>query len=441
MTDKSLIEAWDKAHFWHPFTQMKEYEAEPALIITEGRGFFLVDADGREYIDGVSSLWCNVHGHRKREIDEAIRKQLDRIAHSTTLGPTHPPAAELAKRLADLAPPGLTRVFYSDCGATAVEIALKMAFQYWRLKGAPDKTRFIALRESYHGDTIGAVSVGGIDLFHHIFRPLLFDAVFVSSPFRREPDDWLKELDAALAEHRGRVAALILEPLVQGAGGMLVYDEACLAGAAELCRRYDVLLIADEVATGFGRTGKMFACEHAGVTPDLMCLAKGITAGYLPLAATLATDEIYEAFLGDYAEFKTFFHGHTYTGNPLACAAALANLDLFEKERLLESLPPKIELAAQRLTDMQELPHVGDARIKGLMGGVELVADKASGTPYPLEAKMGVRVCLAARKRGLLIRPLGNVIVIMPPPAMPLDLLARQMDIIYAAIEEATAAG
>ena len=438
MATKQQIEAWDKAHFWHPFTQMKEYVEEPALIIAEGRGFFLFDADGREYIDGVSSLWCNVHGHRKQEIDDAIRGQLDRIAHSTTLGPTHEPAARLAKRLVEIAPPGLNKVFYSDAGATAVEIALKMAFQYWQLKGRPDKTTFVALEESYHGDTIGAVSVGGIELFHRVFKPLLFDTVLVPSPFRREPKDWLATLEDVIAARHERIAALILEPLVQGAGGMLVYDTACLAGAADICRRHKVLLIADEVATGFGRTGKMFACEHAGATPDLMCVAKGLTGGYLPLAATLATDEIYRAFLGDYAEFRTFFHGHTFTGNPLACAAALASIDLFESEGILEHMGPKIDLVAARLGQMAGLPHVGHVRVKGLMGGIELVKDKAALTPYAPEEKMGMRVCLAARRRGLLMRPLGNVIVVMPAPAMPIDLLARQVNIVYAAIREVT---
>lgn len=438
MATKEQIEAWDKAHFWHPFTQMQEYGEEPALVIAEGRGFHLIDADGNAYIDGVSSLWCNVHGHRKREIDDAVRAQLDRIAHSTTLGPTHEPAAVLAKRLADITPPGLNRVFYSDAGAAAVEIALKMAFQYWQLKGRPAKTRFLALRESYHGDTIGAASVGGIELFHSIFKPLLFEAAFVSTPFRREPAEWLAELEAVLDEEHAQTAALILEPLVQGAAGMLVYDKACLAGAAELCKRYDVLLIADEVATGFGRTGRMFACEHADVAPDLMCLGKGLSGGYLPLAATLATDDIYSAFLGDYSEFKTFFHGHTFTGNPLACAASIASIDLFASERLLDQMPAKVERVERRLADMAALPHVGHVRHAGLMAGVELVADKLAMTPYPLEAKMGVRVCLAARRCGLLMRPLGNVIVIMPAPAMPAHLLAQQLDIIYAAIIEAT---
>ncbi|RJR14605.1 MAG: adenosylmethionine--8-amino-7-oxononanoate transaminase [Nitrospiraceae bacterium] len=422
---KRQIEKLDKKHLWHPFTQMKEWEQESPLIITEGRGSFLKDIYGKWYIDGVSSLWVTVHGHRKKEIDDAVKGQIDRISHSTLLGLTHPPAAELAGRLVRIAPKGLSRVFYSDNGSTSVEIGLKMAFQYWQHKGNRRKTKFICLNNSYHGDTIGAVSVGGIDLFHSIFSPLLFESCKVPSPhcYRCELGKeyhscglfCLNAAEKIIKKHKLELAALIIEPLMQGAGGMIDAPSGYLKGIRQLCNSYDVLMIADEVATGFGRTGKMFACEHEDVQPDILCLAKGITGGYLPLAATLATEEIYTAFLGNYSELKTFFHGHTYTGNQLACAAAIANLDLFKKEKTLQKLGKKIEILTGELLSMATFKHVGNIRQKGFMVGVELVKDKKTGEPYPLEDKIGWKVCYAAREKGLIIRPLGNVIVLMPP--------------------------
>lgn len=422
---KRHIEKLDKKHLWHPFTQMKEWEQESPLIITEGRGSFLKDIYGKWYIDGVSSLWVTVHGHRKKEIDDAVKGQIDRISHSTLLGLTHPPAAELAGRLVRIAPKGLSRVFYSDNGSTSVEIGLKMAFQYWQHKGNRRKTKFICLNNSYHGDTIGAVSVGGIDLFHSIFSPLLFESCKVPSPhcyrceLRKEYHSCglfcLNAAEKIIKNHKRELAALIIEPLMQGAGGMIDAPSGYLKGIRQLCNSYDVLMIADEVATGFGRTGKMFACEHEDVQPDILCLAKGITGGYLPLAATLATEEIYTAFLGNYSELKTFFHGHTYTGNQLACAAAIANLDLFKKEKTLQKLGKKIEILTSELLSMATFKHVGNIRQKGFMVGIELVKDKKTGEPYPLEDKIGWRVCYAAREKGLIIRPLGNVIVLMPP--------------------------
>ncbi len=341
----------------------------------------------------MSSLWCNVHGHRHPRIDAAVREQLDSVAHSTMLGLSHRPGIELASRLVELAPPGLTRVFYSDSGSTATEIALKMAFQYWRQRGE-ERHSFVALRMAYHGDTIGSVSVGGIDLFHSMYRPLLFDTL------KAEPGD-LDDMDRLLEEHAGDVAAVIMEPLVQGAAGMLMHPEGYLRGVRELCDRHGVLLILDEVATGFGRTGRMFACEHEDVAPDLLCLAKGITGGYLPLAATLATERIYDGFLGEFEEFRTFFHGHTYTGNPLACAAALATLDVFEEERTLEGLEAKIALLGDLLGPVAELPVVREVRRCGFMVGIEL-------SDFPLSARMGHRVTLEARARGAIVRPLGR---------------------------------
>jgi adenosylmethionine-8-amino-7-oxononanoate aminotransferase len=392
-------------------------------VVERAEGTDLIDVDGRRYIDGVSSLWCNVHGHRHPRIDAAVRDQLERVAHSTMLGLTHRPAIELARRLVELAPPGLTRVFYSDSGSTAAEIALKMAFQFWRQRGE-DRPRFVALRMAYHGDTIGSVSVGGIDLFHSLYRPLLFDTL------KAEPGD-VSEMERLLREHEGQVAAVIMEPLVQGAAGMLVHPEGYLGAVRELCDRHDVLLVLDEVATGFGRTGRMFACEHEHVSPDLLCLAKGITGGYLPLAATLASERIYEGFLGEFEEFRAFFHGHTYTGNPLACAAALATLDVFREEGTLGRLGPKIELLAALLEPLAAHPAVREVRRRGFMVGIEL-------DEFPLDLRMGHRVTLEARRRGAIIRPLGDVVVLMPPLAISEADLRRLVTITADAIDAAT---
>ncbi len=426
MTTRELADL-DRRLLWHPFTQQQGWEEEEApLVIERAAGCRLYDTDGNAYLDGVSSLWCNVHGHAHPVIDAAVRDQLDRVAHTTMLGLSHPPAIELAARLVDLAPPGLSRVFYSDNGSTAAEVALKMAFQYWQHRGQPDRTGFVGLRHGYHGDTIGSVSVGGIDLFHARFGPLLFDA------WLAEPGD-AAGLDALLSEHAGAVAAVIVEPLVQGAAGILTHPDGYLRAVRECCDEHDVLLICDEVATGFGRTGTMFACEQEGVAPDLMCLAKGLTGGYLPLAATLATEAVYEAFLGEFAALKTFFHGHTYTGNPLACAAALATLEVFETERTLERLAPKIALLGDLLDErIAPLEAVRAVRRRGLMVGIEL-------EDFPLEARMGHQVTLAARRRGAIVRPLGDVVVLMPALAMTEAELCLLVEITAGAIAEATA--
>ena len=424
-TLKRRIETLDREHLWHPFTQMKEWVEEPPMIITEGRGVFLKDIYGKWYIDGVSSIWVNVHGHGKREIDDAIKEQVGRISHSTLLGLTHPLAAELAGMIVKIVPKGLTKVFYSDSGSTAVEIGLKMAFQYWQHKGNRQKTKFISLTNAYHGDTIGAVSVGGIELFHELFSPLLFESFKADSPYcyrctlkKTYPScklACLKSMEKVLKKHHKEIAGLVIEPLVQGAAGMIVFPDGYLKGVRRLCNKYKVLMIADEVATGIGRTGKMFACEHEGVSPDILCLAKGITGGYLPLAATVTAEKIYKVFLGNYEELKSFFHGHTYTGNQLACAAAIANLSLFKKEGTLRKMRPRIKILERELAKILEYPHVGDVRQKGFMVGIELVKDKKTKEPYPLEEKMGIRVCAEARKNGVIIRPLGNVVVLMPP--------------------------
>jgi adenosylmethionine-8-amino-7-oxononanoate aminotransferase len=441
------LEKIDQTVLWHPFTQMRDYGRIPPLIIEEGKGSYVKDIYGRWYLDGVSSLWVNVHGHRKKEIDQAIVRQIGKIAHSTLLGISNVPAIELAEQLVKIAPRGLAKVFYSDNGSTAVEVALKMAFQFWKqcFRKDPKKRKFIALTNGYHGDTIGSVSVGGIDLFHGIYKPLLFRTFRVESPYcyrcplrRAYPDcrvECLNLLEKTMKKHHSEVAALILEPMVQGAGGMIVFPKGYLKEARFLCDKYHILMIADEVATGFGRTGKMFACEHEKVSPDLMAISKGISAGYLPLAATLTTEGIYQAFLGEAQELKTFYHGHSYTGNPLACCAALASLELFRKERILEALPSKIQFLNKELKRFCQIPAVGEVRQKGLMVGIELVADRKKKTPFPVEAKVGLKIVLEARKRGVIIRPLGDVMVLMPPLSITKEELKRLTQVVFDSME------
>ena len=491
MDDNRQLEELDKKYIWHPFTQMQEWVSEKPIIISEGRDCFIKDIYGRWYLDGVSSLWVNIFGHRKKEINDAIHEQLEKISHSTLLGLSNLPAIKLAEKIVQIVnnsllphscagegqmvdlneylksgdppiPPlekggkggfecpgsGLSKVFYSDNGSTAVEVALKMAFQYWQHKGIEGKYAFAALKNAYHGDTIGAVSVGGVDIFHKAFGPLLFKTYQAPSPCcyrcelgREHPDcklACLGKLEEIFHDHSSEIAAFIIEPLMQAAGGMLVSPPGYLRGARELCTRYHIIMIADEIATGFGRTGKMFACEHEAVIPDIICLSKGITGGYMPLAVTLATEEIYRAFLGEFKDLKTFFHGHSYTGNPLACAAALACLDLFDKEEILESLKAKIEILESWFKDILNLRHVGDVRNVGLMAGVELVKDKKTKEPYDWAEKTGWKVAYHARDNGVFIRPLGNVIVIMPPLVISEKNLKQLLSVLKDSIIEVT---
>ena len=426
---------------------MQEWEQEEPLIIDKGNGSYLIDTDGKKYLDGTSSIWVNLHGHRHPKLDRAIKKQLDKIAHSTLLGLSNPPAIQLARALIRIAPKGLTRVFYSDNGSTAVEVALKMAVQYWqqRRPEAGPKHTFLHLKLAYHGDTIGAVSVGNIKLFHSRFTSLLFPTLEADPPYcYRCPlrltypscqMACLDPIEQIIKERHRELAGFIIEPLVQAASGMITSPPGYLKRVRELCTRYHVLLIADEVATGFGRTGKMFACQHEGVTPDLMAISKGLTGGYMPLAATLTTEEIYKGFLGTYEDFKSFFHGHSYTGNPLGCAVALANLDVFQREKTLARLQPKIKTMARLLQPLWQLPHVGDIRQRGFMAAIELVEDKKTRKPYPLKARVGHRVCGIARQRGLLLRPLGNIIVLIPPLSTSHDEIMRMVDILSDSIE------
>jgi adenosylmethionine-8-amino-7-oxononanoate aminotransferase len=425
---------------------MREYEP---LLIEAGQGSWLVDTSGNRYLDGSASMWCNVHGHRHPRLDAALAAQAAKVAHTTNLGLSNPTTVEFARRLVEIAPPGLEKVFFSGDGSSAIEAALKMAFQFWlqATPSEPRRTRFVAIGEAYHGDTLGAIGVGGVDRFTAMFAPLTFAAIRLPSPGGPDPATGrpppalgaaLAAVEQVLETHRGEIAALVMEPLVQMAAGIYVHPPGFLRGVRDLTARHDVLLILDEVATGFGRTGTMFACQQEDVTPDLLCLAKGLTAGYLPMAATLATERVWNAFLGDHADRRTFFHGHTYGGNPLAAAVGLASLEVFRDERVLESLPPKIARLREHAERLGRLDHVGAVRQCGLVAGLELVADKAAGTPYSWREQRGTRACLAARQHGALLRQLGDVVVLMPPLCVTLDELDHLAAAAEAGIRAAT---
>lgn len=444
---RETLEAWDDAYVWHPFTPHSVYRSEQPLTVVAGEGHYLIDADNKRYLDGVGSIWCNLFGHRRKEIDDAIKAQLDRIAHSTFLGNSGEAGILLAKELLEWAPDGLSKVFYSDNGSTAVEIALKMALQYWsQAEGSsPEESasfrkrkRFLALTNAYNGDTIGAVSVGGIDLFHKRFQPMLFDVIRAPSPYiYRRPEGqsieqaeqaFVEQFEQLLRQHADQLAAVVMEPGMQAAGGMITYPDGFLRKVREWTDELGVLLILDEVAMGMGRSGHMFACQREGVTPDFLCVAKGLTGGYLPLSATLTHDRIYEAFLGAPALGRTFFHGHTYTGNALGAAAALATLDIFKKEQILEQLPSKIEQLTQGLEGVRSLPCVGDIRQYGLAVGIELVQDKESKEPLPAADRLGMKICLAARDKGVFLRPLGDLLVLVPPLTITSEELELLID-------------
>lgn len=422
---------------------LEDADDEPGRVIVAGEGFELIDSAGERYIDGFSSLWCNLHGHRVEQIDSAIRDQLDKIAHTTLLGHASPPSIELAERLVRITPQPLQKVFYSDSGAEAVEIALKMAYQYYRNIGQCERRKFIALRQSYHGDTLGSVSLGGIESLHGIFEELLFETTFVDTPnpYHNPAGDQaahlvLRQIENVLASSPGEYCAVIVEPLVQGAGGMLTHPHGFLDGVRKITRNNDVLLIVDEVATGLGRTGKLFACEHENVAPDLLCMGKGLTGGYLPVAATMATQEIFDAFCGRLDESKTFYHGHTFTGNALGCSAAVAGIDLIFQSGLLDTLDKKVKLIENRLSELSDHPHVGDIRQCGMMVGIELVYDREKKRPFESILRTGAAVCKLARRHGLIIRPLGDVITLMPAPAMDIQTLDRMMTAVVTSIRE-----
>ena len=439
----------DHRHVWHPFTQMRTWLNDEPIIIERGEGNDLIDVHQKRYLDGVSSLWCNVHGHRKFELDEALRQQSERIAHSTMLGLANIPAIELALELTSITPIGLSRVFYSDSGAEAVEVAARVATQYWQLAGHPRRTRFLTLGEAYHGDTVGSVSLGYSEHFHRHIQSMLFPVLKVDPPHVArfyhglspdEADDQALSVAEELIEHnRDELAAIIIEPLMQGAAGMWAHSSRFLRGIVELVRAAGALVIFDEVATGFGRTGKLFAAEHVAIAPDLLCLGKGITGGYLPLAATLSSEEIFAAFLGEPEEFRAFYYGHTYTGNPLAAAVAIANLKVFRDEQVIERMQPVISQLKSGLAErFAAHPHVADIRQWGLMAGVELRDDPQARRSFPYERLTGVRVARAARKSGVLIRPLGDVMVFMPPLSITSAEIDWLLDATLEAIDETT---
>jgi adenosylmethionine-8-amino-7-oxononanoate aminotransferase len=440
-----ILEKWDKEFFWHPFTQMKVYREEDNLIFERGEGVYLYDIHGRKYIDAISSLWCNVHGHNHPRLNNAVVKQLCKVAHTTTLGSSNVPAIVLAKRLVDITPGCLTKVFYSEDGAEANEIALKMAYHYFYNKGEKNRKYFVTLSNAYHGDTIGAVSVGGIEIFHEAYKPLLFKTFKLPSPYwyckekygslcEECKEDLLKQLKEILDKHHKEIIGITLESGIQAAAGMLPYPKGFMKGVGKLAREYGVLLIVDEVATGFGRTGTMFYVEQEEVCPDFMTLGKGITGGYLPLAATLTTEEIFNAFLGEFGEAKHFYHGHTYTGNNLACAVAIENLNIFRDENTLTLLQPKIKHLHRRLEEFWELPWVYDIRKLGFMVGIEL--RKPNGEPYPYGDRIGFKVAYKAREKGVFLRPLGDVMVLMMPLVIQIEEINYVLDTLKWAIEE-----
>ena len=436
MASQAELVAWDHAHYWHAFTQMEEYEP---LIVEQGEGVWLTDIEGNRFLDGISSMWCNLLGHRHPNIDGAIRKQLDRVSHSTSLGMSNIPAIELTKKLSDIAPGNLQHTFFASDGSSAIEIAIKTAFQYWQQREdpKPEKTKYIALSQAYHGDTLGSSSVGGIERFNGIFGPLLFDVTHLPTPDpRRLPAEvsedqaaqhYLTHLEQALEEQHEQTAAVVLEPLIQAAAGMVFHPPGYLKGVRELTQKYDVLMITDEIVTAFGRTGKMFACDHEAVTPDILCLGKSLTGGYLPMAAAITHPEIYKAFLGSATSGRALMHGHTFGGNQLAAAAALATIETLEEDKVLESLAKKAKLLASHLDEILQLPHVAEVRQKGLIAAIELTAVPGEFVPFPAELRIGASICQETLRRGVMLRPLRDTMVVIPPISInadELDLLA-----------------
>lgn len=455
-TDRDRLVADDHRYLWHPFSQATEWVSYDPVVVERADGFYLVDVDGRRYLDGVSSIWCNVHGHGHPRIVNAMKEQLDRVSHSTMLGLTHVPAIELARGLVDITPRRLSRVFYSDSGSTSVEVALRMAFQYWRQSGQTQRTAFVTLAQAYHGDTMGAVSLGFSEPFHRGYQPITFEVSKFSPPWLCPPIEGRGSFDPqsleeaaanSLAEARSllerlgdTVAAVVIEPLVQGAAGIWPQPPSFLRSLRELCDDNGALLVCDEVATGFGRTGSMFAVEQAAIEPDIMCLAKGLGAGYLPLAATLASETIYQAFAGRYSDYRSLFHGHTFGGNPLGCAAALANLDLFSRERTVARAAEQGKLLGQLLAEyIAPLEHCGPPRNVGMMAAFDILSDAARYRPYPADERRSHRAVLAAREEGVIIRPLGDTMVLMPPLNMPSELLETVVRTTAHAVQRATA--
>ncbi len=439
----------DLRHLWHPCTQMKDHEWLPLVPIRRGEGVWLEDFEGHRYIDAISSWWVNLFGHCNPHIGERIKAQLDTLEHVILAGFSHEPVVTLSEKLAALAPEGLTRCFYADNGSSAVEVALKMSFHYWHNKGVRGKTKFITLSNSYHGETLAALAVGDVDLYKATYGPLLMEAITVPSPdcFQREPgSSWadhsrrmFEQMEQALARHADEACAVIVEPLVQCAGNMRMYHPVYLELLREACDRHGVHLIADEIAVGFGRTGTLFACEQAAIRPDFMTLSKGLTGGYLPLSVTLTTDEIYQAFYDDYEKLTAFLHSHSYTGNPLGCAAALATLEIFEREPVIENNRKLARKMAEATAHLGDHPHVGEVRQHGMILAIEMVKEKAGRIPYPWQERRGLRVYRHALERGALLRPLGNVIYFMPPYVITEEQIETLARIATEGIDLATA--
>lgn len=442
---KEIIEA-DKKHVWHPFTQMKEYDVLEPITIVKGKGVYLYDIDGDRYLDAISSWWVNTLGHSNKRLNKALYKQSQTLEHAIFAGFTHPWGVELAERLVELNNNSLTKVFYSDNGSTAVEVALKMAYQYWMQSGFKNKSKFIALKNSYHGDTIGSVSVGGVDLYHKIFKPLLFEIFQAESPYcYRCPMnkdkctcniDCINSVEEILKNHSEEIAGIIIEPLVQAAGGMIIYPKEYFVKLRALCDKYNILFIDDEVAMGFGRTGKMFAYQHTNIVPDIICLSKAITAGYMPLSVTMTNKKIYSAFYDDWEKFKTFFHGHSYTANPLAISVAIENLKILEEDKILEKNLKKIERIGKGLEKFKTLTHVGDIRQQGMIAAIELVKDKLTKEKFDYKLRISHKVCNYALKKGVLIRPLGDTIYFMPPYVIKDKEIDKMIDVTYEAIKK-----
>lgn len=442
------IVARDLETVWHPCTQMKDHEWLPPIPVRRGDGVWLEDFDGNRYLDAISSWWVNLFGHCNPHINAGIKDQLDSLEHVMLAGCTHEPVVRLSERLVALTPDGLNRCFYADNGSSAVEIALKMSFHYWLNRGLTQKKRFITLSGSYHGETLGALAVGNVDLYKQTYGPLLMDTITVPAPdcFNCEPgESWTEysirrfaDMEKALQEHAGEVCAVIVEPLVQGAAGMRMYDPVYLRMLRDACTRYEVHLIADEIAVGFGRTGTMFACEQADITPDFMCLSKGLTGGYLPLSVVMMTDDIYTAFYDDYNKLTAFLHSHSFTGNPLGCSAALATLDLFEQRDVIADNRSLARRMLESVADLRDHPQVGEIRQTGMILAIELVQEKSSRQPYAWQERRGLDVYRHALSRGVLLRPLGNVVYFTPPYVISHEQIDLMADVAREGINKAT---
>jgi adenosylmethionine---8-amino-7-oxononanoate aminotransferase len=438
----------DLAVVWHPCTQMKDHESVPMIPVRRGSGVWLEGYDGRRYLDAISSWWVNLFGHSNPRINNALRAQLDQLEHVMLAGFTHEPVVNLSERLLQLSPPGLARCFYADNGSAAVEVAVKMSFHYWRNCGATRKTQFVTLSGSYHGETLGALAVGNVELYKAVYQPLLMDVFTVPSPdcFDREPgESWaehslakFRAMEQCLEDHADKIAAVIVEPLVQCAGGMRMYDPIYLSRLREACTRHKVHLIADEIAVGFGRTGTMFACEQAGITPDFMCLSKGLTGGYLPLSVVLTTADVYAAFYDDYLKMNAFLHSHSYTGNALACRAALATLDIFAEDNVLQVNRAKAKCLGNLARPLADHPHVAEVRQTGMIVAVELVRDKQRRLPYPTQERRGLKIYRHALEQGVLLRPIGNVVYFMPPYIVTDEEMKLMIDTAASGIDLAT---